>query len=371
MFKDSFRLFKILNTLLKARLDKELETFTKPKIISFLLFISPWRLYSSKKEPGERLRLALEELGPIFIKFGQLLSTRPDVVPGEIAKSLKTLQDDLPHFSDKEAIGIIERELGSNISSNFKDFNPSPLAAASIAQVYSAELKSNQKKVVIKVVRPGIKKTIQRDISLMKRIAAFSEKRFEDAKRLQLCRLVAEYEAVILSELDMRLEASNIKQTGRNFEDNNLLYVPEVYLDYCSENLLVMEMIEGIPVDRIETLNDLGVDLKLVAERGVEIFLKQVFIDNFFHADMHPGNIFIDAKNPSDPAYVAVDYAIVGSLSEEEQYQIGRMLVAVIGRDFREVANILIESKWVNPETRIMSFFLSTTVIYPSSLIST
>ena len=353
MFKDSFRLFKILNTLLKARLDKELETFTKPKIISFLLFISPWRLYSSEKESGERLRLALEDLGPIFIKFGQLLSTRPDVVPGEIAKSLKALQDDLPHFSDKEAISIIEKELGSNISSNFEDFNPSPLAAASIAQVYSAKLRANQKKVVIKVVRPGIKKTIQRDISLMKRIASFSERRFEDAKRLQLSKLVAEYEAVILSELDMRLEASNIKQTARNFEDNNLLYVPEVYLDYCSENLLVMEMIEGIPVDLIETLNDLGVDLKLVAERGVEIFLKQVFIDNFFHADMHPGNIFIDAKNPSDPAYVAVDYAIVGSLSEEEQYQIGRMLVAVIGRDFREVANILIESKWVNPETRI------------------
>ena len=353
MFKDSFRLFKILNTLLKARLDKELETFTKPKIISFLLFISPWRLYSSEKESGERLRLALEDLGPIFIKFGQLLSTRPDVVPGEIAKSLKALQDDLPHFSDKEAISIIEKELGSNISSNFEDFNPSPLAAASIAQVYSAKLRANQKKIVIKVVRPGIKKTIQRDISLMKRIASFSERRFEDAKRLQLSKLVAEYEAVILSELDMRLEASNIKQTSRNFEDNNLLYVPEVYLDYCSENLLVMEMIEGIPVDRIETLNDLGVDLKLVAERGVEIFLKQVFIDNFFHADMHPGNIFIDAKNPSDPAYVAVDYAIVGSLSEEEQYQIGRMLVAVIGRDFREVANILIESKWVNPETRI------------------
>jgi ubiquinone biosynthesis protein len=151
----------------------------------------------------------------------------------------------------------------------------------------------------------------------------------------------------------MRLEASNIKQTRRNFEGNNLLYVPDVYLDYCSENLLIMEKIEGVPVDRIDTLNDLGVDLKLVAERGVEIFLKQVFIDNFFHADMHPGNIFIDSKNPSDPAYVAVDYAIVGSLSEEEQYQIGRMLVAVIGRDFKEVANILIESKWVNPETRL------------------
>ena len=207
--------------------------------------------------------------------------------------------------------------------------------------------------VVIKVVRPGIKNTILSDISLMRRIANFAEKKFEDAKRLQLSRLVSEYEAVILSELDMRLEASNIKQTRRNFEGNELLYVPDVYLDYCSESLLVMEMIEGIPVDRLDTLNDLGVDLKLVAERGVEIFLKQVFIDNFFHADMHPGNIFIDAKNPIDPAYVAVDYAIVGSLSEEEQYQIGRMLVAVIGRDFREVANILIESKWVNPETRL------------------
>ena len=353
MFKDALRLTKILHTLLKARIDKELDEFDKPKLISFLLLISPWQIYSAREPSGERLRVALEELGPIFIKFGQLLSTRPDVVPNEIAKSLKSLQDNLPHFSKKDAIAIIEKELGTNINSVFQDFNPSPLAAASIAQVYSAKLKEDHKDVVIKVVRPGIKNTILSDISLMRRIANFAEKKFEDAKRLQLSRLVSEYEAVILSELDMRLEASNIKQTRRNFEGNELLYVPDVYLDYCSESLLVMEMIEGIPVDRLDTLNDLGVDLKLVAERGVEIFLKQVFIDNFFHADMHPGNIFIDAKNPIDPAYVAVDYAIVGSLSEEEQYQIGRMLVAVIGRDFREVANILIESKWVNPETRL------------------
>ena len=353
MFKDALRLTKILHTLLKARIDKELDEFDKPKLINFLLLISPWQIYSAREPSGERLRVALEELGPIFIKFGQLLSTRPDVVPNEIAKSLKSLQDNLPHFSKKDAIAIIEKELGTNINSVFQDFNPSPLAAASIAQVYSAKLKEDHKDVVIKVVRPGIKNTILSDISLMRRIANFAEKKFEDAKRLQLSRLVSEYEAVILSELDMRLEASNIKQTRRNFEGNELLYVPDVYLDYCSESLLVMEMIEGIPVDRLDTLNDLGVDLKLVAERGVEIFLKQVFIDNFFHADMHPGNIFIDAKNPIDPAYVAVDYAIVGSLSEEEQYQIGRMLVAVIGRDFREVANILIESKWVNPETRL------------------
>ena len=270
MFKDALRLTKILHTLLKARIDKELDEFDKPKLISFLLFISPWQIYSAKEPSGERLREALEDLGPIFIKFGQLLSTRPDVVPYEIAKSLKSLQDDLPHFSEKDAIAIIERELGAKINSVFEDFNPSPLAAASIAQVYSAKLKDDHKDVVIKVVRPGIKNTILSDISLMRRIANFAEKKLEDAKRLQLSRLVSEYEAVILSELDMRLEASNIKQTKRNFEGNDLLYVPDVYLDYCSENLLVMEMIEGIPVDRLETLNDLGVDLKLVAERGVE-----------------------------------------------------------------------------------------------------
>ena len=310
MLRDSFRLLVILNTLLKARLDKELSAFEKPKIISLLLLISPWRLYSSKGDSGERLRKALEDLGPIFIKFGQLLSTRPDVLPAEITSSLKTLQDDLPHFSETEALTLIEKELGSSIDILFEDFDLTPIAAASIAQVYSAKLKENQKPVAIKIVRPGIKKKIERDISLMKRIATFAEKRSEDARRLQMLRLVEEYEAVILAELDMRLEASNIKQTKRNFESNNLLYVPEAYLDLCTQNVLVMEMIQGIPVDRIETFNELGVDLKLVAERGVEIFLKQVFIDNFFHADMHPGNIFIDSKNPADPAYVAVDYSI-------------------------------------------------------------
>ena len=352
MFKDTLRLLVILNTFLKARIDKELDAFERPRIISLLLLISPWRLYSSKGNSGERLRIALEELGPIFIKFGQLLSTRPDVMPSELASSLKALQDDLPHFPQGDALALIEKDLGSSLDILFDDFDSSPIAAASIAQVYSAKLKENNKAVAIKVVRPGIKKIIERDISLMKRIASFAERKSADARRLELLKLVEEYESVILAELDMRLEASNIKQTKRNFENNKLLYVPEVYLDYCTQNVLVMEMIDGVPVDRIETLNELGVDLKLVAERGVEIFLKQVFIDNFFHADMHPGNIFIDAKKPEDPAYVAVDYAIVGSLSEEEQYQIGRMLVAVIGRDFKEVANILIESKWVAPDTR-------------------
>ena len=232
MLRDSIRLLQILHTLLKARLDSEIVYLANSRLISFMLFISPWRLYSTKKKPGERLRIALEDLGPIFIKFGQLLSTRPDIVPSEIAESLKILQDDLPHFPEKLAIEIIEKEIGSEINFIFNNFNFDPLAAASIAQVYAAELKEEEKEVVVKVVRPGIKKIILRDISLMKRIARFAEKRSEDARRLQLLKLVTEYETVILSELNMRIEASNIKQTRRNFEGNELLYVPDVYLDY-------------------------------------------------------------------------------------------------------------------------------------------
>ena len=336
MLRDSIRLIQILHTLLKARLDSEIKYFAKSRILSFMLFISPWRIYSTKKKPGERLKIALEDLGPIFIKFGQLLSTRPDVVPSEIAGSLKILQDDLPHFPEKLAIEIIEKELGSEINLIFNNFDLEPLAAASIAQVYSAELKEEKKEVVVKVVRPGIKKIILRDISLMKRIAKFAEKRSEDARRLQLLKLVTEYETVILSELNMRIEASNIKQTRRNFEGNELLYVPDVYLDYCSENLLVMEKVHGIPVDRVNTFKDLGVDLKLIAERGVEIFLKQVFIDNFFHADMHPGNIFVAA----DGALVPIDFGIMGHLDFGERLFLARLLTAILDRDYDAVAKL-------------------------------
>tara|TARA_B100000700_G_scaffold314619_1_gene401456 strand:+ start:227 stop:1780 length:1554 start_codon:yes stop_codon:yes gene_type:complete len=352
MLKDFFRLIKILHIFLKARIDSDLKDFNTPKLIRLFFFISPWKLYPSKEPRGKRLKKALEESGPIFIKFGQLLSTRPDAIPSDIANTLKSLQDDLPPFSTNQAIILIEKEIDSSIDDIFSNFDKEPIAAASIAQVYSANLADGGDPIAIKVVRPGIRKVIERDISLMKRLARYIEKKSNDARRLQLLKLVLEYEAVILTELNMKVEASNIKQTKRNFANNNLLYVPEAYVDLTSENILVMERIEGIPVDKVEVLKELGVDFKLLAERGVEIFLKQVFIDNFFHADMHPGNIFINAKNPESPSYVAVDYAIVGTLSEEEQFQIGRMLVAVIGRNFKEVANILIEAKWVDASTR-------------------
>lgn len=350
--RDLLRFFHLIHIFLKARLDVLIKETFKSKWISILIIICPWRIYSSKEILGERIRLALEEAGPIFIKFGQLLSTRPDIIPTEITKSLQKLQDDLPPFPTDQAIKIIEKELSSSLKDIFSEFKHIPIAAASIAQVYSAKLLEGGNEVAIKVVRPGIQKKIKRDISLMKRLAKRIERHFIDGKRLRLFELVEEYELVINTELNMRVEASNMRQTKRNFEGNNLLYVPEVFLEHTTQKILVMEKITGIPVDDLEKLNKKGVNLRLLSERGVEIFLKQVFIDNFFHADMHPGNIFINSEDPSSPSYLAVDYAIVGSLSEEEQFQIGKMLLSVISRNFLDVSNILIASGWVDPNTR-------------------
>jgi len=286
--RDILRLIRIIHVLAKARLDTLIKDSQRNNLLSFLLIIYPWRIYSTEEPRGERIRKALEEAGTIFIKFGQLLSTRPDLIPSDIAQSLHTLQDSISAFPTDKAKKIIEAELNSSIEEIFTDFDPNPIAAASIAQVYSAKLKDTKKKIAIKVVRPGIDKAIDRDISLMKKIAKKAEKYSLDARRLRLFELVKEYEAVIKTELDMRVEASNMKQTKRNFEDNSLLYVPEVYLEYSTEKVLVMEKISGIPVDNIKGLKGKGVDLYLVSDRGVEIFLKQVFVDIFFHADMHP-----------------------------------------------------------------------------------
>ena len=350
--RDLIRLIRIINIFLRARLDVLLEDRYKNNLVSFLLLISPWKLYSLNQPRGERIRKALEEAGTIFIKFGQLLSTRPDLIPSDIAQSLHKLQDDIAAFPTSLAKEIIETELNSKLEELFTHFDQSPMAAASIAQVYSATLAETGQKVAIKVVRPGIDKEIDRDISLMKKLAQRAEKHSLDARRLRLLELVEEYEAVIKTELDMRVEASNMRQTKRNFKGNSLLYVPEVYLEYSTEKVLVMEKISGIPVDDLSSLKEKEIDLKLLSERGVEIFLKQVFVDNFFHADMHPGNIFINSDEPTNPSYIAVDYAIVGSLDEEEQIQIGRMLLSVIGRNFIEISNILIDSGWVDPKTR-------------------
>ena len=351
MIKDLTRFLHILHIFLKARIDLLLPEENKLNIL-IKFIILPWSLYSKENNRGERLSAALEEAGPVFIKFGQILSTRPDLIPEDIVKPLKKLQDNLPPFSTKEAKALIESELKAKLSDLFIDFEDKPIAAASIAQVYKAKLKESKKQVAIKVVRPKIQNRIKKDISLMKRLAALFERYSDDAKRLKIQELVEEYEFVINTELDMRSEASNMRQTRRNFENNNLLHVPEVFIEYTADKVLTMELVEGIPVDDLEKLRAKNIDLKLLSERGVEIFLKQVFVDNFFHADMHPGNIFINTDDTNGPTYLAVDYAIIGSLTDEELIQIGRMILAVISRDFLQVSSILIDAGWVNPETK-------------------
>ena len=348
--KDLIRFLEIVHIFLKARIDKLIVRFTSPGW-GFISLTMPWKIYSSKEPDGDRLSSALEQAGPIFIKFGQLLSTRPDLIPKDIAKSLSKLQDNLAPFSTKIAIEIIQDELGKSIDQVFTGFTKVPIAAASIAQVYEANLKESGKEVAIKVVRPNLEEKITKDLSLMRRLAKIIENNFSDTKRLRLIELLEEYKHIIKDELDLRIEASNMKKTKEHFKNNSLLYVPKVYSEFTTKNLLIMERVSGTPVDQIENLKNSGVDLKLLSERGVEIFLKQVFTHNFFHADMHPGNIFINTKDPNNPTYIAVDYAIIGSLTEEEQFQIGRMLLALIGKDFKEIAEILIGVNWVNPRT--------------------
>ncbi|MDG2061682.1 MAG: AarF/UbiB family protein [SAR86 cluster bacterium] len=356
MIGNFFRLLFLIHLLLKSRIDLLLkEKSLYPTLLKYILLFSPYQLIKPKGDHGERLARGLEKGGPVFIKFGQLLSTRPDVLEPKIHEGLKRLQANLNPFDLHRAKQVIEEGLNASIDSLFERFSEEPIAAASIAQVYEASLRiknEDPELVAIKVVRPGIEKIIKRDISLLKAIGRIIEKIFKKTKRLNLTALIDEYDYVINAELDMRIEASNISQTRRNFDNNSLLYVPKVYVDLTSKNLLVMEKIKGIAISDITSLKELDVDLKLLSERGVEIFLKQVFVDNFFHADMHPGNIFVNVDNPDEPSYIAVDYAIIGSLTEEELFQIGKILLALFNRNFSEIAEIMIEASWVNSDTR-------------------
>jgi ubiquinone biosynthesis protein len=294
---------------------------------------------------------ALETAGPIFVKFGQLLSTRPDFLDEEIIQELQRFQNNLKPFSSKEAMEIIEKDLGRPINELFADFNSLPLAAASIAQVHEATLKSGEE-VVVKVVRPNLEKKIKDDISILKMLGKVANTFDADARRLQLLEMIREYEYVIKSEVDLKKEAGNTIQTAKFFEDSNLLYIPKVYLEYSASKTLTLEKIKGIPVTDIKTLEEKEVDLKKLSERGVSIFFKQLFDDNFFHADMHPGNIFVNAENPKDPTYIAVDYAICGSLSEKEQLLIGKMLADMFSRNYAGVAKTMINAGWVSSSTK-------------------
>jgi ubiquinone biosynthesis protein len=350
------RLLKIYRVANKYRLGELFKSFDQARLLSTVLGLPlPCVSGLENMSRGERLRRALEELGPIFIKFGQLLSTRRDMVPEDIADDLAGLQDNVPPFDEQQAIKLIEDALDDTIDNLFDDFSATPLASASVAQVHAAKLPSGEE-VVIKVIRPGIKEIISQDIALLKSIATFVENNIDQGQRLKAVEVVQDYEYIIHDELNLMSEGANATQLKRNFENSDLLYVPTVYWDYCRINVLVMERIYGIPVSQIEELKAAAIDLKLLAERGVEIFFTQVFDHSFFHADMHPGNVFVSREHPEQPQYIALDCAIIGTLSKDDQYYLARNLLAIFKRDYRKVAELHVECGWVPADTPINAF---------------
>jgi len=302
------------------------------------------------KPNGKKLAVYLESLGPIFTKFGQLLSTRTDILDFKTAKELESLTDSCKPFKVSVFKQIVEKELGDSIENIFDSFDEKPLAAASLAQVHTAKLK-NGAEVVIKVLRPNIRRKVKKNLRLLKASAKVFSYLYKDSYRLKPNEVIRDYEATILKELDLRLEASNTNLTRKNFLHSNELYIPEVYWDLTTSNIMVLEKIDGIPCTDIKQIEHYGINKKLLAENGVMIFLNQVFRDNFFHADMHPGNIFVSKKNPDNPGYIAIDCAISGSLSNDERYILARMLQAVLKQNYKSLANLFISSNWVNPDT--------------------
>ncbi|WP_339779618.1 ubiquinone biosynthesis regulatory protein kinase UbiB [uncultured Marinobacter sp.] len=350
------RMFRISWVFCRYRLDIFLPIAELPGPLKLFFLLAPWHLFPQPKlDRGDRLRLALEELGPVFVKFGQILSTRRDLLPDDMADSLKTLQDRVPPFPSDVARNIIEKSLGAPVSELFKEFSADPLASASVAQVHAATLLNGQE-VVVKVLRPGIEKVIHQDLALMYLMANLLEKYWTEGKRLHPVDVVADYDSTIHDELDLQREAANASQLRRNFENSPLIYIPFIDWDYTRKSVMVMERIHGIPIADVPALKAAGVNLKVLAEKGVEIFFTQVFRDSFFHADMHPGNIFVDVSNPADPKYIAIDFGIVGTLAPDDQSYLARNLLAFFRRDYRQVAQLHIQSGWVPPDTRVNEF---------------
>jgi ubiquinone biosynthesis protein len=348
------RLLEIQRVLLRHGLDDYVRATHLYRPLRFVFFLSPevWFARRRGSSRGERVRLALEELGPIFVKFGQAVSTRRDLLPPDIADELARLQDRVPPFPGSEARALIEQAYGRSVTETFSQFEEAPLAAASIAQVHAARLHSGEE-VVVKVLRPGMHAVIERDLEVLHALAELAQRYWSEGRRLRPRELVNEYQKTILDELDLMREAANASQLKRNFAGSDLLYVPEVYWDYCRTEVMVLERIHGVPISDLASLKGAGTNIALLAENGVRIFFTQVFRHNFFHADMHPGNIFVLIDDPARPRYAAVDFGIVGSLDVRDQQYLAENFLAVFERDYRRVAQLHLDSGWVPPGTRL------------------
>jgi ubiquinone biosynthesis protein len=353
-FRVFSRLLQIHRVLVKHGLDEFVQgtRFAGPLRLAYLASPGAWFQRKHPGTRGVRLRLALQELGPIFMKFGQAMSTRRDLLPPDIADELAKLQDNVPPFNSALAKLTIEQSLGKPVTELFAQFDDEPLAAATIAQVHGAVLKDG-KEVIVKVVRPGIRALIERDLEVMHAFADLAVKHSTLGAKLKAKEIVREYEKTILDELDLMREAANASQLRRNFKGSRLLYAPDVYFDLCRSNVMVMERIRGVQISDMEELRKRNVNIQRLAESGVEIFFTQVFRHNFFHADMHPGNIFVLTDDPEHPVYAAIDFGIVGTLDPRDQHYLAENFLAFFNHDFKRVAQLHVDSGWLPAGTRV------------------
>ncbi|MBT3973507.1 MAG: ubiquinone biosynthesis regulatory protein kinase UbiB [Acidiferrobacteraceae bacterium] len=345
-------MLRIVRVLVRHGLDEFVFTLHLFRPYRFLLFLFPGYWFRDRNVPrGQRLREALEELGPVFVKFGQAVSTRPDLIPADIAVELTRLQDDVLPFPGDEAREIIERALDAPLSEHFASFDIQPLASASVAQVHGATLQDSTE-VVVKVLRPGIEKVIEQDLQLLYQLARLADRHWPNARRLRPLEVVDDYDKTIHDELDMMREGANASQLRSNFLDSDMIYVPQIYWDHSCREVLVMERVEGIPIRDIDAIRAAGIDLRKLAHNGVEIFFTQAFRDGFFHADMHPGNIFVSPQGQ----YRAVDFGIMGTLAEADKRYLAENLLAFFNRDYRAVAMAHLRAGWVPATTRPEEF---------------
>ena len=353
MLNNLIRVAQIARLFIKYDVDKMLINCGSGKC-KFYFYMLPWNWFRKRKIDNipQKIRMMFEELGPIFVKLGQVISTRKDLLPNDVADELSKLQDRVKPFPEDISMKIIENELGDKISNLFNDFKAEPLASASIAQVHAAQLK-NGKDVIIKVVRPDIHKAIEKDLLLMKKIAEFLTSLSDDFKRMHLIEVVNDYELLVYDETDLIKESTNAKKIRDNFQGSKLIYIPEIYWDYVTKNILVMERIYETPInDKAELLKQ-GINFEKLAKNAVESFFIQVFEHNFFHADMHPGNIFVKKIGDDEVQFVLVDFGIMGSLSKFDKRYLAENFVAFFNRDYEKVARLHVECEWVPKDTNI------------------